>query len=71
VVASASASPDDELPIDKSCVVVASTASTYDDLSDDEMYEGDTATIDDPSVEVTNLNRKVFQINVSNFLVTY
>jgi hypothetical protein len=34
-LASASASSNDEFPVDKSCVVVAPTAIPHDDFSDD------------------------------------
>jgi hypothetical protein len=55
---------------DESCEVEASTVSPYD-LSADGMCKVDAATIDDPSVEEKKLNKKVFQINGTNFLVTY
>lgn len=65
-------SPADNPPADESCEVVSSASgSPNNDLSDDEMCIVDAATIDDLSVEVTNLNRKVFKIHVTNFLVTY
>jgi hypothetical protein len=56
--------------VDESCEVEASTVSPYD-LSADGMCKVDAATIDDPSLEVKKLNKKVFQINATNFLVTY
>jgi hypothetical protein len=34
-LASASASSNDEFPVDKSCVVVAPTTTPHDDFSDD------------------------------------
>jgi hypothetical protein len=64
VVASVSASPDDEKPVNKKCVVVA----TPDDNLSRHLTKTCVNCIDDPSVEVTNLNKKkIFQINFYNF----
>ncbi len=63
-------SPADSPLADESCVVEASTVSPYD-VSADGMCIVDAATIDDLSVEVKKINQKVFQLNGTNFLVTY